>query len=123
MPRYTPRYTDDLRYAARQLRKTPSFTILVAVTIALGIGANTAIFSLINGFHRPLPVPDPQQLVAIAAQTPGDQTGFGFTISWRALQEFRAQSDRFTAIAGFHVNLGGLNSGGKTTQFLYSAVT
>ena len=117
------RLLDDLRYAARQLRKSPSFTLLVILTIALGIGANTAIFSLINGYLRPLPVADADQIVVLAAQTPGDQTGFGYRFSIQALREYRQQTDRFTALFGFQVSLGGLNAGGKTAQFVFSAVT
>ena len=51
----------DLAYAVRQLRRTPGFTLLVLLTIALGIGANTAVFSLVNGYLRPLPVRSPEQ--------------------------------------------------------------
>jgi predicted permease len=63
----------DLRYGLRLLRKSPAFTAVAILTLALGIGANTAIFSLLNGLAlRDLSVPHPEQLVRFGAHVPGD---------------------------------------------------
>ena len=67
---------NDLKFAFRQLLKNPGFTAVAVLTLALGIGANTAIFSLINAaLLRALPFPDAHQLTVVWADKPGANFG------------------------------------------------
>ena len=73
-------FADDVRYASRSLRRTAGFTAFVAVTLALGIGINAAIFPLFDGLIlRPLPVPDPGAVVTVVSTTPDNSLdGFSY---------------------------------------------
>ena len=113
----------DVRFALRQMRRAPVFAISAILTLAMGIGANTGIFSLLNGYLRPLPVPDADRIVVIAAQLPGDDTGFRFRFSYPALKDFRAETSVFADVFGFDNRISGMTTGGRTTQFLYHTVT
>jgi hypothetical protein len=90
----------DLRFGARMLLKSPGFTLIAALTLALGIGANTAIFSVVNAaLLRPLPFRQPERLVALRSllQTENDN----LPVPWPDFQDWRAQQTSFESLAGY----------------------
>src|SRR5262249_3310702 len=93
------RLWQDLRYGARVLAKNPGFTLVAVITLALGIGANSAIFSVVNAaLLRPLPLKEPERLVKIWENKPDMIQG---TASIPNLEDWRAQNDVFTGIAAY----------------------
>ncbi len=87
----------DLRYGARMLWKKPGFTAVAVLTLALGIGANTAIFSMINSvLIKPLPYPDSEQLVNIWETVP---SGGRNSVSGGVFKDWRAHSSKFAHLA------------------------
>src|SRR5580692_550288 len=112
----------DLRFAARILRKSPGFTCVVVLTLALGIGVNTAIFSVLNGWLlRPLPVPDPEQILILAAQQKNDATASNF--SYPDFLDFQKQANSFSELFAYELGIGGLSVKDKANEFAYAAVT
>src|SRR5918995_303505 len=92
----------DLRYGARALFKHPGYALLAVLTLGLGIGANTAIFSVINGvLLKPLPYANGDRLVLIQQQTPLARQQ-NFPVSIRELFDYREQTRAFDAIVEYH---------------------
>jgi predicted permease len=88
----------DLTVALRNLRGAPGFTAIAVVTLALGIGANTAIFSVVNGVVlRPLPYPEPDRLVAVYSTHSGRRS----TMSQPDLRDIQAETVSFDALVGY----------------------
>ncbi len=89
----------DVRYGLRTLRKAPGFTAIVILTLAVGIGANTAIFSIVDGvLFRPLPFMEPERLVKITADAPGAGL-HDFGTSEPELRDLQARSDIFDGVS------------------------
>ena len=98
-----------MRYALRTLAKSPAYAAVTILTLALGIGANTAIFSVVNGVMlKPLPYPRPERLMFITSTFPG----LGFDRFWISLPEWAEFNERnlsFQAVGAYRdgsVNLG-----------------
>src|SRR6266542_2700373 len=112
---------NDLKFAFRQLLKNPGFTAVAVLTLALGIGANTAIFSVVNAvLLRPLPYPEPDQLVQLRVDWSGSPSS---VIGSATFVEVKAQSQslaRIAAYSGGEMTLAGV---GTAERVVAGAVT
>jgi predicted permease len=116
----------DLKYAVRQLRKAPGFALIAVITLGLGIGANTAIFSVVNGvLLRPLPFHDADRLVRIWHTPP--ETSFPgmstFAVSPANFLDWQAQSHAFSSMAIYGYRGFTFTGGDKAEQVDASAVS
>src|SRR5689334_11484100 len=113
----------DLRYGARMLRRSPGFTLVAVITLALGIGTNTAVFSVVDALAlRPLPVPEAKHLVAIyTSAKSSDESAITGPTSYPDLVDYRAGARAFSGIAGFE-NRGSLLRVGDDTVELLTCV-
>ena len=90
-------FLNDVRYGLRSLAKNPGFTTIAVLALALGIGANTAIFSVVNGvLLRPLPYQDPARLVELSERSSDFNT---MSVAYLNFQDWREQSHSFTSMA------------------------
>jgi predicted permease len=110
----------DIRFSLRMLRKSPGFTFIAILTLALGIGANTAIFSLANVFlFRPLPVKDADRLVAIGVQS--SPTSEPDQASYLDFLDYK-QAPVFTDMTAFVLDLVGIGADGRADRAIVAEV-
>jgi putative ABC transport system permease protein len=113
----------DVRFATRVLLRSPGFTLLTALTLALGIGANGAIFSFVNGvlLRPPAEVHRPEQLVQIGRSYESAPRWDGW--SWRALELIRSEGDALSGVAGYSPEQFVLGSGDDAEALSGQVVT
>src|SRR5690606_5503112 len=116
-------FLHDLRHTVRGLLRTPAFALLSVATLALGIGANSAIFSVINGVVlRPLPYVAPERLVMITSQFP--TIGFDrFWISPPEFVELREQNQMFEEVGAYTVSAVNIGAGDSPSRVTAAAVS
>ncbi len=115
----------DARFGARMLRKNPGFTLVVVLTLGLGIGANTAIFSLVNALLlRSLPYPQADELVVVWADNPALQLGLSTIPAANSdIAAWREQSQSFAQVAAFTAQSADLADSGNPERVGATRVT
>jgi putative ABC transport system permease protein len=114
-------WLQDIRYALRTLAKSPGFTTVAVLTLALGIGANTAIFSAVNAvLLRPLPYPQSDRLVQLSA---GNAEPAPFAISYPDLRDFRSLTQDFKSVAAYTSQRYNLTGAGDPREIQAAYVT
>lgn len=112
----------DIRYGIRMLLKNPAMTMVAALTLGLGIGANTTIFSAVNGLMlRPLPVANADGLVVVAGEPKGGNLYTEF--SYSDFQDIRSQANGFQDVYGFVLRLAGMEYENKVEPVIFSYVS
>ena len=113
----------DLRFAMRALRKQPGFAAVVVLTLAVGIGANTAIFSLVNGvLLRPMPYENPNELVRVwTSNVSRGITQWG--VSLHDYEDWRSRNDVFAEVGVYNVNWINLSGLDRPERVTYAQVT
>src|ERR1041385_1177683 len=111
----------DLRYGVRMLRRNPGFTLIAVFTLALGISATTAIFSVVYGvLLRPLPFNHPEQLVRVWEK---EKNGVDSNLADPNFADFRSQNHSLQGLAEFHSGLESVSGGSEPKRLMVTAVS
>ena len=112
----------DIRYGARQLRKSPGFTVVAVLTLALGIGANTAIFSAVNALWlRALPFPDSDRLLLLSGKKPQEGRD-NIPFSWPNFADLRSQARGFESLGAWALGRANLTGGTGRPEQVQQAI-
>ncbi|HEY6332638.1 MAG TPA: ABC transporter permease [Blastocatellia bacterium] len=112
----------DLQYAVRVLFRNPAFTVIAVVTLALGIGVNATVFSVVNAYlFKPLPVKDPGKLVAVVATSPFIE--FPTQVSYPDYRDIAERTDVFTGVLGYEDNPVNMSLKGNAQRIWAELVT
>ena len=114
-----PNIFRNVHYALRQLLHAPEMTLVAVVTLALGIGANTAMFTVAESVLRPLPYNDPAQLVAITNAGPDS----GGAVSWLDYRDVQNRSHTLSKIAAYSTDVGVIQLNGSSQSLVSSEVS
>jgi len=112
----------DFTSSIRQLSKNPGFALATICALALGSGPNTAIFSVVSGFLRPLPVAEPTRLIALAMAQKDDQLSSGY-FSYPELLDIQQQTTAFSDVFAYSLSFVALKYGDRSDQLVISFVT
>lgn len=118
----------DLRFALRSLGKSPTFTVMAITTLAIGIGAATSVFSIVDAvLLHPLPYPSPDRIVSLTPLSrPAGSTGAGTisdSLSWPDFFDWRIRASSFEAIAGYRQDAGNLQGPTQARRIFGIAAT
>src|SRR5215467_1665579 len=112
----------DLRYVARMLTRNPAFTLIGIITLGLGIGVNSIVFSVVNTYlFRPLPVNKPDELIAVA--TKNRQFDFPYGISYLDYKDILDRTNVFSDALGFSGEVVNMSSAGHPERIWVETVT
>jgi putative ABC transport system permease protein len=106
-------FFQDFHYALRLMRRNPGFTAIAVITLAIGIGANTAIYSVLNSvFLKPLPYPESDNILVFTSEVPKDKQ-VRFPISYPDLKDWQEQAESFEVAAIRTINFNLVDQKGR----------